>query len=146
MALTVKVDHPDYPEGMLFGINGLGLFENGTAREVTEDEERNFAAYAQVGANDILGQSAFLEVSGSPIITDLEDVLGKDVTSTPSSDPTAMNIDPTTGEVFEHANLNGTPEVEEEEEVVEAPKSTTLMDTTSSSSSDTTTSDTGGDN
>jgi hypothetical protein len=150
MALTVKVDHPDFPEGMEFGINGLGLFENGTAREVTEDEERNFAAENQVGAGDVLGQSAYLDVSGSPIITDLEEVLGVDVTSTPSADPTAMNIDPTTGEVFEHANLNGissdpevTPLEEEEETVITSPSISTP--TTPTTLTDTTTSTEGGD-
>jgi hypothetical protein len=148
MALTVKVDHPDYSEGTEFGINGLGLFKNGEAREITEEEERAYASYAQVGAGDMLKQSDYLEVSGTPIVTDLEEVLGKDVSSLPSPDPTAMNIDPTTGEVFEHANLNGIstdPEnvpTEEEEEAVVAPKTIN----TTSSSSDTPKDDTGGDN
>ncbi len=135
MALSITVNHPDYPDGMEFGIQGLGLFKNGEARDVTEDEERAFISYAQTAPKERLEQSAFLDVSGSAIITDLEGVIGKDVTSTPSPDPTAMNIDPTTGEVFEHANLNGVstdPDVvplPEEEEAVVAPKPITTQPT-----------------
>ncbi len=107
MALTVKVDHPDFPEGTEFGIQGLGLFKNGESREVTEEEELSFASLYQMGAKDKLEQSKAITVDGSPIITDLEDILGKEISSLPSKDPTAFNLDPLTGEVFEHANLNG---------------------------------------
>lgn len=145
MALSVKVDHPDYPSGMEFGITGLGLFKNGEGREVTEEEERAFISFTQTAPEETLKQSDFLSVSGSPFVTDLEEVIGKDISSAPSPDPTAMNIDPLTGEVFEHANLNGIstdPEVvplPEEEVAVVAP-------TTFGGTTNTTTTEDGGDN
>lgn len=127
MALTLTVDHPDFPEGTVFGIQGLGLFNNGESREVTEAEEISFASYYQMDPKEKLSQSALLTVEGDSTIENLDDILGKEISSLPGKDPTAMNIDPTTGEVFEFANLGGAvtdPEIiptEEEEATAVAP-------------------------
>ncbi len=42
MALKVKIDNPDFPKDHVFGIEGLGLFENGKEREVTAEQEQAF--------------------------------------------------------------------------------------------------------
>jgi len=42
MALKLKFENPDFPKDHVFGVNGLGLFENGKEREVYADEEEAF--------------------------------------------------------------------------------------------------------
>ncbi len=42
MSLKIKVDDPTAPSGAPFTIKGLGSFENGSATEVSEEEEATF--------------------------------------------------------------------------------------------------------
>jgi hypothetical protein len=65
MGLTVKINNPEFPEDHLFAINGLGIFENGTAREVTKEEEQAFVDLKGVAARDALSSSGIFEVSGT---------------------------------------------------------------------------------
>lgn len=143
--LTVTLDHPDYPDDFEMGIVGLGLFKNREGREVTEEQEKAFVSFYRMEAKEKLEQSDMITVSGTAAVTDLEDVLGVDISDRPSLDPTAMNLDPETGEVFEFANLSGastdpddTAELEVEEET------TTTTTTTSTPTTSNTTADTGG--
>lgn len=124
MALEVTVDHPDYPDGTEFGIVGLGVFKNGEAREVTEDEERAFVSFNQAKLGDMLEGNELVTYSGSPLITNVEDIIGKDVSDRPSGDPTAMNLDPKTGEIFAEANISGKVSEPDVSEVAVEPPTT----------------------
>jgi len=65
MSLTVKINNPEFPEGHIFAINGLGAFENCTEREVSNEEEQTFVDLKGVAARDALASDPNIEVSGS---------------------------------------------------------------------------------
>ena len=42
MALKVKINNPNFPKDHVLSIDGLGLFENGKERTISEEEEQTF--------------------------------------------------------------------------------------------------------
>jgi hypothetical protein len=61
---------PDFPPDMEIGVNGLGVFQNGTARDVTEEEEwgyfNNFGVPPATGMAD----TENIKTSGTPTVKD----------------------------------------------------------------------------
>lgn len=92
MPLTVTVDHPDFPKGTEMSVMGLPLVENGSTLELTEDDERSFISAHGVTVVDAFKGSGNASVSGTAIFTgSMDDILGVDVSDTPSLDPTSEN-------------------------------------------------------
>lgn len=108
MGLTVTYEHPDFEDGHEFAVEGLGVLKNGEATEISDAQERMFISAHQTSVEDALkGNNAFT-VTGTASVkdSDLESILGVDVSDTPSPDPTAMNFGPD-GKKFKDANLAG---------------------------------------
>ena len=68
MAYTLKLDHPDFPKGMPFDLDGI-LVENGSEVEVTEEMEQFFISKNQKSIKDIYGHSKIVTVSGRAAIS-----------------------------------------------------------------------------
>lgn len=87
MALTVSISHPQFPDDVEFGVAGAFVVPNGGSAEITEEQERDFAAARGVTIQDALGNSEVFEVSGDPTLTDLKEVLSeqalRDIEETP---------------------------------------------------------------
>lgn len=64
MSLSVKVQNKEFPDDHVFAIDGLGLFTNGKAREVTKEEEQAFVDARGIAVRDALGGESF-DVSGT---------------------------------------------------------------------------------
>jgi len=107
MALTLTLDHPDFPDDREFEISGLGLVKNRESAEIDEEQERAFAAFHGRTLEDALKGNDQISLNGTATLTDISEVIPSDISDRASADPTAMNIDPSTGEVFAEANLNG---------------------------------------
>jgi hypothetical protein len=108
MGLKVTYEHPDFDKGHEFSVNGLGILKNGEATEISDEQERTFVATNQASVRDALKGNGAFTVEGTASVkeSDLDELLGVDVSSTPSPDPTAMNVGPD-GKKFEHSNLAG---------------------------------------
>lgn len=152
MGLTVTYEHPDFEDGHEFAINGLGILKNGEATEISDAQERTFVSVHQTSVEDALKGNGAFTVSGNSSVkdSDLESILGVDVSDTPSPDPTAMNLGPD-GKKFKDANLAGAvteewtgPTLDPElvEEVAEQVAPTPTPVTASSASNDKATTDT----
>jgi len=83
MAYEVTVSNDQFPEGHEFEVVGLGLFKNGEAREVTEDQEKQFVSLYGMSVADRVGEQDSVQISGSPIVENIDDVLGVDVSDRP---------------------------------------------------------------
>lgn len=68
MALKIKVTMPDFPKGTTFGINGLGIFENGKEREVTPEEEMAYVTQFGMPVREGVSGSSNIEVSGTATV------------------------------------------------------------------------------
>ena len=64
MAYKLEVNHPDYPKGMEFDLDGI-LVENGKSVTVTEEVERLFLAHNGRGIKDLYGHSEIVKLSGT---------------------------------------------------------------------------------
>lgn len=78
MSLTAKYTNDAFPSDQEFGLEGVGVFVNGQAREVTEDEERAFVASNRTTFEEWVKDNESWEVSGSGYVTSVKDVLGVD--------------------------------------------------------------------
>jgi hypothetical protein len=106
VAVTVTYDHPDFPDGYEFYIQGLGLTPNRESVEVSEEQERAFYYFQRVPLMEALDNTEHVNISGTPVVTDFS-ATDVEISDTPPADPTIMNIDPETNEVFAEANLTG---------------------------------------
>jgi hypothetical protein len=61
--LKVKIDNPDFPKDHVFGIEGLGLFENGKERTVSEEQEQAFVDSRRTITVDDEGKETIHELS-----------------------------------------------------------------------------------
>lgn len=64
--LRAKIQHPDFPEGYEFSVEGLGIFKNGEEREVTAEQEQSFVNVRRSHVKDALKDHPHLSVSGEP--------------------------------------------------------------------------------
>jgi len=64
MALKLDVDHPNYPKGMEFDLDGIGA-KNGDSVQVTAEMERAFLAKNGKTIKEIYGHSTIVKVSGT---------------------------------------------------------------------------------
>jgi hypothetical protein len=64
MALKLDVDHPNYPKGMEFDLDGIGA-KNGSSVEVTADMEQAFLSKNGKSIKEIYGHSKIVKVSGT---------------------------------------------------------------------------------
>lgn len=64
MSYSVKVDHPAFPSGHEFAIDGLGIFKNGSARKVTEEQE---LAYRDLTGNSVKDglKAGYIKIEGT---------------------------------------------------------------------------------
>lgn len=69
MGLTLKFEHPHFPEGHKFSINYLGNVENGGTAEVAEDDERLFVATHGKTVEDAFKGNANVTVSGTSALS-----------------------------------------------------------------------------
>lgn len=69
MALTVKVDHPDFPADTELAIEGLGVFKNGEEREVTDEQEQAFVNARGMHVRQGTENDPFVSVSGTSTAT-----------------------------------------------------------------------------
>ena len=125
MALTVTVNNENFPEGYKFEIIGLGEFENGTSKEITEDEERVFVGLHQMSLEDRIGTDSSVEVSGSSTIDNIDEILGQDVSDRPAPPQESILENPCVSEDDPAKRvLNGLPPTPEDEVVEEEAEKT----------------------
>lgn len=134
--MKLTYENPNFPPGYRFGIAGIGYIANGESREITEDQEQSFVSLFGKTLQDTFEGSSVIALEGTANITDVSEFVGTDVSDTVSGDPSAMNLD-AEGNVFEGANVSGTPRELDEfgQEVLKAPEE-------EEASQDTTTDDT----
>jgi hypothetical protein len=65
MSLSIKINNPDFPEGHEWGVNGLGAFVNGTARDISKEEEQTFVDLTLASAKDSFSNDPNIEVTGT---------------------------------------------------------------------------------
>ena len=71
MTYKLEVNHPDYPKGFAFDLDGI-LVENGKSVEVDEDTERRFLAHNGKSLKDLYGQGEIVKLSGSSSLSSKE--------------------------------------------------------------------------
>jgi hypothetical protein len=71
MALTVSINHPQFPDDTEFGVAGAFVVPNGGSVELTEEQESAFAVNQQKLVSDALGSNEMFDVSGSGAITEI---------------------------------------------------------------------------
>jgi hypothetical protein len=72
MGLTVTFENKEYPDGFEFGVEGLGLFKNGEAREISEEEEKTYFAATGYSVKTGFSNSANVKVEGEGTVSDPE--------------------------------------------------------------------------
>lgn len=65
MSLSIKINNEDFPADHKFSIDGLGVFENGKAREVTNEEEQAFVTERGIAVRDAFTSDSNVEISGT---------------------------------------------------------------------------------
>lgn len=65
MALKVTVNKPQYPKGTEFDVRGLGLLKNGESTTLTEDQERDFAAFTGTTVREGLKGDESFKIEGT---------------------------------------------------------------------------------
>lgn len=68
MALSVKIEHPAYPEGYEFGVEGLGTLKNGETKEITEEQEQTYVDTYGRGMKDAFSEAQFITMEGEPTV------------------------------------------------------------------------------
>lgn len=71
MALTVAINHPEFPDGTEFGVAGAFLVPNNGSVELTEEQELTFAAKQGRLVSDALADNEMFQLSGSPAVSEL---------------------------------------------------------------------------
>jgi hypothetical protein len=71
MAYKLEVDHPDFPKGWEFDLDGI-LVENGSSVSVDEDMERSFLSRIGRPIKDIYGHSEIVKLTGSSALSPKE--------------------------------------------------------------------------
>lgn len=69
MTLSLKFEHPHFPEGQEFAVNFLGSVKNGETLELDEDAERMFVAVRGITVEDAFKDDALVSVSGSSALS-----------------------------------------------------------------------------
>lgn len=72
MPISLKFEHPHFPEGHPFAINYLGQVLNGESVEVNEENERAFIASHGATVEDAFKNDALVTVSGSSSLSNDE--------------------------------------------------------------------------
>ena len=121
MAYSLKFEHPQFPDGTEFSVNGLtGLLVNGETLEIDEDAERMFIAQRGMSLEDAFPSKegpATLSGGSSLSAEDLKSLLPPVVET---EDANASNATvPTTGDSSDTGNETVTPPAEETEAVTE---------------------------
>jgi hypothetical protein len=70
MTLTLTYHNPDFPDDYEFGVEGLGQFKNGEAREVTEEQEQAFVNANRMLVKDALEGNELFTVEGDATVTE----------------------------------------------------------------------------
>jgi hypothetical protein len=78
MPTTLKFTNDAFPPDTEFGVEGIGVLKNGQAKELTEDEERAYAASTRSLIHESCKDSEMFEVSGTPTFTSIKDAIGID--------------------------------------------------------------------
>ena len=72
MGYTVNLNHPQFPEGFEFGINGVGIVPNGGSTDVDEESERMFITQYGYTLEDAFKDNAVATVTGSSSLSEDE--------------------------------------------------------------------------
>lgn len=95
MAYSITIDHPDFPDGYEFYINGLPMMKNREEFKLSQEDERQYALTNRMLLGDYVAKLPTFKVKGTPTVTDsIEKLIGVDPTTisdTPSADPTVEN-------------------------------------------------------
>lgn len=78
MPTTIKFTNDAFPPDTEFSVEGIGILKNGVAKELTEDEERAFAASTRSLIHESSKDSEMFEVTGTPLIATIKDAIGID--------------------------------------------------------------------
>lgn len=78
MTTTIKFTNDAFPPDTEFSVEGIGVLKNGQAKELTEDEERNYAASTRGLIHEHAKNSEMFEISGTPSFTSIKDAIGVD--------------------------------------------------------------------
>lgn len=65
MSLKVTFKHPDFPSEAEFDVIGLGLFKNGQAKTLSEEEEAMFVSLNGESVRDRLKGNEMFKVEGT---------------------------------------------------------------------------------
>lgn len=72
MGYTIKVNHPHFPEGMVFNVGGLDRVPNGGSLEVDDEMERLYIMTNGQTIEDGFKNDAIVELSGSSALDQSE--------------------------------------------------------------------------
>lgn len=70
MSHVLHFSHPQFPEGTLFSITGLGEVENGGSIELDEDAERFFVSTVGMSVEDAFSNNSTVELAGDTTLND----------------------------------------------------------------------------
>jgi len=86
--LSVTVTVPDFPDDYEFGVNGMGVFTNGQARELSQDEEMGYYNEYGQSVKNGTADTPSIKVSGTALVKDA------DLPELPQFTPTETEIPP----------------------------------------------------
>lgn len=86
MALTVTMDHPDYPDGYEFGVEYLGILKNRESKEISEEQEQSFVNFSGKPMKESFMEGGFIKVEGDATAKEPEEEQG---TQMPEQDQTS---------------------------------------------------------
>jgi hypothetical protein len=78
MTTTIKFTNDAFPPNTEFSVEGIGVLKNGEAKELTEDQERDYAASTRSLVHETAKDSEMFELSGTPAFTTVKDAIGVD--------------------------------------------------------------------
>lgn len=83
MSVTLKLDHPHFPDSMEFGIYGLGRVKNHGTLEVDDDKVKLFETTRGMTIADVFIGNGLITVTGSTLTASVQDVFKQEVPVTP---------------------------------------------------------------
>lgn len=77
MSLTLKLNHPHLEEGAELGVAGAFEVKNGESVELTKEQEAEYISMHGMTIEDAFSNQSVWEVSGTPEIKDISEVLSE---------------------------------------------------------------------
>jgi hypothetical protein len=93
VSLSLKLNHPHLEAGAELGVAGTLAVKNGESVDVTKEQEAEFISATGQTITDALGNTEIYELSGTPEIKGIDEVLPPDqVEAIKNTDPASLGI------------------------------------------------------